>query len=359
MFMSGLRNFFLAFLISLLVCGMGAYFLINYITEAYGPGGPELLTGPDDELIEVEPDAAEMDYYRFTALIIGIDDGDSQEDNSRLEIDEDGRVVWPDEPEESDEDDEPVKKDYTGKKREADTIILVDINMRSREFVLSYLPRDMRVNVGEYTLRLGAVYKEHGADILIRTVKAFTGIEPDFYCVLDYDSIISLFDILGKVDYNVPVNMYHLPKPYEYDRLHEEDIEKLKPEIDLRAGAQRLDGEQIVQLLRFKGYRGTYVNEETNREETQKSFIQEVVRQQFTFENLGRANEIYEAVIDCIVETNMTEGDFFNYTSLIFGFSEFVYKEIEYPGIRNFLDGVYWFMPNHSGAVKLYEEYKK
>jgi len=330
--LSGLRNFFLAFLISLLVCGLGAWFLINYITEAYGPDEDEHIPDIHGDTEENEPDEIDMDYDRFSAVIIGIDNGNSQNPNITREAD---RI------------------------KEADAIILIDINARDGTFMTSYLPRDMQVNIRGYMLRLGAVYAEHDAEMLVRAVRSYTGIQPDFYCVLDYASIISLFDVLGRVDYNVPVNMHHLPQPYNYDELDEEEIKALRPEIDLRAGDHRLDGEQIVQLLRFRGYGSSYLSEETGREDRHKSFVQEVVRQKFTFENLGRAHEIYEAVIECIVETNMTEEDFENYANLIFGFSEFEAKEIIYPGNRSYIDGVYWFVPNYRGAIGFYREYRK
>jgi anionic cell wall polymer biosynthesis LytR-Cps2A-Psr (LCP) family protein len=357
--LSGLRNFFLAFLIALVVCGVGASFVINYITEAYGGSEIEVPTGEDGEPVpEYNEDEDAMDFYRFTALIIGIDNGDSQE-HPRLDIDQEGRVNWPVRDDDEEERGVRSNRDDEDKRKEADMIVLIDINARTREVMTSYLPRDMRVNVGEYALRLGAVYSEHDAEMLVRTVFSYTGVQPDFYCVLDYDSIISLFDILGRVDYNVPVNMHHLPTPYDFDWLHEEDIEKLEPEIDLRAGFQRLDGEQIIQLLRFKGYGGDYRNEETSREDVHKSFMQEVIRQKFTFENLSRAREIYDAVIECIVETNMTEEDFDNYTGLIFSFSEFNFIPLVYPGNRSYENGVHFFIPNHSGAIRFYSEYRR
>jgi LCP family protein required for cell wall assembly len=302
------------------------------VGEAYGNPENEPMTDQHGEIIPEEPEDIEMGFDRLTALIIGIDNGDSQNPDAAREED---------------------------KIKEADMIILIDINARTGEFMTSYLPRDMQVNAGEYTLRLGAVYAEHGAEMLVRTVRSHTGIQPDFYCVLDYGSIISLFDILGRIDYNVPANMYYLPRPYNYDSLSAEEKAELKPEIDLRAGFQRLDGEQILQLLRFRGYGNNYLLEETGRENTHKSFIQEVIRQQLTFENLSRAHEIYEAVINCIAETNMTAEDFRNYTNLIFGFSEFEFKSVEYPGTRSFLDGVYWFTPIHSDAMRAYRDYRR
>jgi len=358
--LSGLRNFFLAFLISLVICGLSAHFIINFVSGADGIDYEDYLTDEYGEPI-LSPDD-DMEFYRFTALIIGIDDGASQY-HPRLEFDEEGMVIWAedDEDEIEGEEQENIRRWDEGiennGEREADAIILIGINARSREFTQSYLPRDMSVNVSGYTLRLGAVYAEHGAEKLVRVVHSYTGVRPDFYVVIDYGSIITLFDILGRVDYVVPMNMHHSPRPYDYHELDEEDMARLRPEVDLRGGEQRLDGEQIVQLLRFRGYGGNYINEEMSREDTHRSFIQEVVRQKFTFENLGRAQEIYEAVIDCIVETDMTAEDFENFTGLIFSFSEFDFRELEYPGTRSYDYGVHWFDPTRSGAIRFFSDF--
>ncbi|MCL2099730.1 MAG: LCP family protein [Oscillospiraceae bacterium] len=333
--LSGLRNFFIAFLISVTACGFGAYFLINFITEAANFSESEDMPGIDTEDSVEEPDDTDTgEFYKFTALIIGIDDGDSQDPGITREED---------------------------KIKEADAVILLNINSRTKTFMTSYLPRDMKVDVCGYTLRLGAVYAEHGSEMFIRTVRAYTGIMPDFYCVVDYDGIIALFDVLGRIDYNVPMNMYYMPEPYNFHILSDEEKEELEPEIDLRAGMSRLDGEEVVQLLRFRGYGGSeynYLQEETSREAEHKNFLQEVVRQKLTFENLGRAREIYDAITESIVETNMQLEDFGNFTSLIFGFSDFEPLTIEYPGSRSFQDGVYFFVPNHPGAIRFYAEYR-
>jgi hypothetical protein len=130
--------------------------------------------------------------------------------------------------------------------------------------MMSYLPREMRVDVRGYMLRLGAVYAEYDADMVIRAVQSYTGVQPHFYCVMDYESIAALIDVLGEVDYTVPEDMYYLPLPYDYDEENPDDYEEeLEPEIDLKRGRQMLDGEKAVQLLRYRSYGGTYTADET------------------------------------------------------------------------------------------------
>ena len=321
--LSGLKNFFIAFLISLVVCGLGAYFLISYVTAEFAPPADTAPTGVDGEPIPA-PDDEMLENYRLTALIVGIDNAESQPG------------------------------------READAIMLIDINGWDRTFRLSYLPRDMRVDVSGYTLRLGAVYAEHGAEMLARAVRANTGVQPDFFCVIDYGSIIALFDILGRIYYNVPVHMHHVPRPYNYFELSREQRAALVPEISLQAGMQRLDGAQVVQLLRFRGYGGSHIEDEVHREERHRSFLHEFISQKLTFENLSRAREIYDAVIGGVVATNMTSEDFEKFAGLIFGFArDFEFSEVIYPGTRSYIDGVYFFLPNHAAAMDAFSSFRR
>lgn len=353
--LSGLRNFFIVFLISLAVFGLSANFLMGYIENIFNPEEVPPATNEAGEPIPNETSGSSEietnEFYRLRIMFIGIDNGDSQDPH--IEEEED-------------------------KRKEADTIILADINARSKTFKLSYLPRDMKVDVKGYRLRLGAVYAEHGAEMLIRTVKSYTGVQPDFYCVLDYAGIEELFNVLGEIEYNVPMKMYYMPEPYAYDdegkaikgyaaasgktvksgESKEEDAEEQKPEIDLKKGMQMIDGEKAVQLLRFRNYGDNYLTEEAGRIELHKDFIKELIRQKFTLENLGRAQEIYNAVAECIIETNVQKEDFQNYTNLLFGFSEFELKLLEYPGDRQYQNGIEFFIPNYEGAIRFYSEYR-
>jgi len=322
--LSALRNFALVFLISVAAFGVGAFFLAEYIIGNYsdgifGPGGPG-----DDGYYRDDGDRRDDlgAFYRFTALIIGTDSGESQMDGAP----------------------------------EADTIILMDINSLDRTFMMSHLPRDTRVEARGYILRLGSVYAVHGAEALVNTVWALTGIRPDFYCVLDYGSVERIVDAFGGIEFDVPHDMLYIPRPHNYFELGPVERGQLAPEINLRRGRQTLDGRQAMQLLRFRNYGGGHASEEAARANMQKSFIREVIRQKFTRENiednLEIARELYEAVIGRIVATNMRLGDFLNYAVSIFGFWEYEPLVIEYPGRRISENGVEFFVPSHADAVR-------
>jgi len=378
--LAGLRNFFLVFIISLLVFGLSAWALINYFAQSGSDGGAGGDGGGEFEDDGHIPRYV-GEFYRFSMLIVGIDDGRSQYQTPRHRqtMSNTGRV-------------------YDVGSREADTIIWVDIDSMSQTFRLSYLPRDMRVELKELVLRLGAVYSEFGREALINAVWAYTGLRPDFFVVLDYGSIETIFNVLGDIEFDVPVDMFHMPQPHDYHELRhllalnernqldelnereEAELEALlrllaisidefnddeflagllRPEIDLRRGVQMLNGGQIVQLLRFRNFGGGYRHEETARANLHISFLQAVIRQKFTTENFGVAESIYNAVIGSIVETNMRAADFGNFLNTIFRFSEYEFTEIIYPGHIDYQHGVEFFIPNRRAALELYREHRR
>ena len=337
--LSSIRNFFLSLFISMLVFGVSAYFLVGFIDRTINDTSDTQEAtndeNPDNENPDGEPDEfREIDENEFTALILGIDNGQSQHDE----------------------------------KQECDTIILLNINAETKTFMLSSLPCDMKTETKGYILRLGAVYAEFDAQMMIQTVRAYTGIQADYLCVLDYKSIEKVFEILGDIEYNVPMDMYYNPNPDSDENDEETDAEPPKANntgkieidyanepIDLKAGRQRINGEQAVQLLRYR----SYSNGNFDRIITQVDFIKEIIRQKITFANLANAKNIYTAVKKSVVETNMDEKDFEAYIETIFAVSNYEIKEVSYPGTVRNENGVSFFSPDIKSAIHRYHDYRK
>jgi len=348
--LSSVRNFFLALFISLIVFGISAYFLLGYINkEFFGEGlvatteHTGSVTMSDETSTEDEENTGEnikteenTDTSVFNALILGIDNGNSQ---------------------------------VTGKK-EADTIILINLNAKTKTLMISSLPCDMRVIVKGYTLRLGAVYGEYDIEMMIDAIKSYTGIKIEYYCTLDYESLEKVFEILGEIEYTVPMDMKYKPKPYYIDEsttepTTEEPVEIKSDEttepttdievIDLESGKQLIDGAKAIQLMRYKDYSGG----NSGRMITQIDFFKEIIRQKLTFENLVNAKELYTEIKESVVESNMDEQDFEKYAETLFSMRDFNIKSIEYPGEIKNDNGVAFFNPELKKAISLYKNYRK
>ena len=160
-----------------------------------------------------------------------------------------------------------------------DTILLLSLE-RGEPVRLLSIPRD--TYVANYTThKLNAVYGAVGGgtagmELLMREVGNVIGFEPDGYVLVDMDVVVRAVDLLGGVDYNVPQDM-------NYD----DDSQNLH--IHLTAGQQHLDGQQVIELLRF---RSGYADADIGRTAVQRDFLRTALRQWLTFSNVKKLPDL-------------------------------------------------------------------
>lgn len=115
-----------------------------------------------------------------------------------------------------------------------DTILYVDV--KGGDISVIAIPRDLLVDGRR---RINGVYWREGADGLLKRVEAVLGVPIDYYVIIKLDLFQNLVDALGGVEVDVPYAM-------DYDdnagRLH----------IHLKAGPQRLNGEDAAKFVRFR-----------------------------------------------------------------------------------------------------------
>ena len=143
-----------------------------------------------------------------------------------------------------------------------DTIMLLSIDSKQHTASLVSVPRDTLVN-GSYTLpKINGCYGwvgggTDGMEELMDRVSECIGFRPDGYLLVDLDSFVDLVDIMGGVDFNVPVDMYYNDPSQDLY-------------INLAAGEQHLDGQQAMGLVRF---RATYAMADLERVNVQRDFV--------------------------------------------------------------------------------------
>lgn len=116
-----------------------------------------------------------------------------------------------------------------------DTILYVNIDNNDVTMIL--IPRD--IFMGNSTRRILSAYQLGGAEELKRQVGLLLGRPIDYYAIINLDIFQNLVDDLGGVEVNVPVRMYHRDCAAGYT-------------IDLRPGAQVLDGEAASHFIRYR-----------------------------------------------------------------------------------------------------------
>ena len=149
-----------------------------------------------------------------------------------------------------------------------DTLMLLYIDLPNKTMRLLSIPRDTMVNRDNPVPKINGAYGangsgEKGMSALMDYVQDLIGYRPDGYVLIDFDCFESLVNLMGGVNFDVPMDM-HYEDPYQ-------DLY-----IDLKEGAQHLSGEQAMWLVRF---RSGYAMADLERVNVQRAFLSEAMSQ--------------------------------------------------------------------------------
>lgn len=185
-----------------------------------------------------------------------------------------------------------------------DTIMVCSYNPKTQRASILSIPRDTYVGKNKNSVKandkLNTVYSKSGIDTCMEKVEQITGIELDYYAVVNTKALIKIVDIIGGVNFDVPIKM-------DYD----DSTQNLH--IHLKKGMQKIDGEKAEQLLRFRHnnngstYSQEYGDNDYGRMKTQREFIKETMKQTLQLKNITKAKKIISAVFEN-VNTNVEEG---------------------------------------------------
>ncbi|BBD59048.1 cell envelope-related transcriptional attenuator [Nostoc sp. HK-01] len=123
----------------------------------------------------------------------------------------------------------------------SDVMLLVKFDPETKKIVMLSVPRDTRTEIeGHGTRKINAANVEGGPALTAKTVSNLLGgVGIDRYIRINVLGVAKLIDALGGVTVYVPKDM-----KYQDDSQH--------LYINLKAGKQHLNGEQTLQLLRFR-----------------------------------------------------------------------------------------------------------
>lgn len=113
--------------------------------------------------------------------------------------------------------------------------------------------------------KINSLFEEKNPKIILEKVNEITGLEIDNYVVINNDALIKLVDIIGGVEFEVPIDMNYDDKT---QNLH----------IHLKKGLQIIDGNKAEMLLRFRhnnngsSYSVEYGDNDYGRMKTRKKF---------------------------------------------------------------------------------------
>lgn len=320
--MISLRNFFITFLIALVVFGTCAYFITGFVSdsilnlinggdvaETTEPIKEDDLGGANEVIKPIIND--EIEGESFNILLIGTDYRPSLNKDYHPDI----ASQYP----KFDASEKLIG--YKGKLPEypyrtvsADAIVLICVNKTTRTVACINIPSHMRVEHGGGETVLGDLYFEKGLEVFKDKVSAITGAEIDYFALTSIELLVSTVDKIGPVTYNVPCDM-------EYT----DDANGLV--ISLKAGSQPIDGAKAAALLAYDSYAPTSGN---SRAKTTLSFLITLAKKMTNPSNLAKADSIF-ANINKHIYTDVKSGDLTANIDLVFSLAGFDFVTMEYP----------------------------
>ncbi|MHB0939647.1 MAG: LCP family protein [Armatimonadota bacterium] len=182
--------------------------------------------------------------------------------------------------------DEPPKFRRAGPRR-SDTIMLCAVRTDRSGATLISVPRDARVRLPHrrYSNKINAAYAIGKVALLKETLADpdVLGADLPYHLVMDSRTVREVVDAVGGVTVNVPVDMNY---DDNWGDLH----------IHLKAGKQRLSGEQAVGYLRWrKNKNGGGSSDDFKRADRQRYLLAAIVQQARTPLGLIRMPATYRA----------------------------------------------------------------
>lgn len=193
----------------------------------------------------------------------------------------------------------------TGGGGNTDVIMVASYDVTNQRLNVMNIPRDTMVNKSWDVKKINSVYNygggkdKGGIDALKATVGDTIGFVPDFYVIVEWEAVGRLATAIGGVDFDVPLNMSYDDPTQD---LH----------IHVPKGQQHLNGEQVMQVLRFrKNNNGTgYASGDIGRIETQQKLLKEVVKKLLQFQNVTKIQELTQ-IFSENVETDLSVQNIF------------------------------------------------
>lgn len=170
------------------------------------------------------------------------------------------------------------------KSKLTDTIIVASYNPKTQIASLISIPRDTFVGTNKNNAtsydKINALYQT-SPEKTLDAVNKITGLDILYYVVVSNNALVELVDELGGVEFDVPINM-------DYDDCTQDLY------IHLKAGMQKLNGEQAEGLVRFRknnngtSYSEEYGDNDLGRMRTQREFLKVVAKQMIQFKNITK-----------------------------------------------------------------------
>lgn len=232
----------------------------------------------------------------------------------------------------------------------SDTMIVCSYDPKTQQASMLSIPRD--TFIGENTNRakagnkLNSFYSNGSTpEKTMEAINKVTGLNISKYVLIDTKALKELVDIIGEVEFDVPINM-------DYD----DDSQQLY--IHLQKGIQKLNGDKVEQLVRFRHnnngstYPYEYGIEDYGRMRTQRELIKTILKQTVQLKNVKEIGKIMD-LAEKYIQTNMNFSELKNYIPYIVKMNIDNIQTEQLPGESKVLNGIWFFLNDKKETEKV------
>lgn len=234
-----------------------------------------------------------------------------------------------------------------------DTIIICSYDPKVQKASMLSIPRDTFTGENTNSARAGhkinSLYSNGTTpEKTLAAINNITGLDIKNYILVDSKALIKLVDIIGGVEFDVPIDM-------QYDD-YSQDLH-----VNLKAGVQTLTGEQVEQVVRFRHnndgstYPYEYGIEDYGRMKTQRNLIKAIAKQTLQFKNIKEINKIIDLSSE-YVKSNMSVSMVKDYIPYAIKMNLDEVKMEQLPGESKLLNGIWFFLPDKKETETIVDE---
>lgn len=178
----------------------------------------------------------------------------------------------------------------------ADTLMVATYDVANQKVGVVSIPRDTIVDrTWSRYPKINGAYSGGNIDRVRQEVSHLLGIPIDYYIKVDIKAFVQLVDAVGGVEFDVPVDMNY-DDPWQNLSIH------------YKKGLQHLDGQQALEVVRFRHNNDMTGYSDTGRTNTQQQLIRAVLDKVLSWGSLGRIKPLLDVCMDN-VQTDLTASE--------------------------------------------------
>lgn len=235
----------------------------------------------------------------------------------------------------------------------SDTIIICSYDPKTQEASMLSIPRDTFIGKSKANAttsdKINALYNAGAKpEKTLEAVNELTGLDIKYYVLVDTEALVELVDTIGGLEFEVPIDM-------KYDD-YGQDLH-----IDLKEGWQKLTGDQVEQLVRFRHnangstYSYSYGIEDFGRMKTQRAVMVAIAKQTIKLKNIREIGNIID-IANKYVETNMDLNMLKDYIPYAVEINTDEIKTEQLPGEAQYINGISFFLAEEDEIEEVVQE---